>query len=177
MNREVATLLESAWSKRGEERYDEAHSLLMQARSLCADDDYHALGRIFHIYMQLDYDQGLLPEALELCLKSLVYYQKAGISDRIAHATRHLADLQRRLGQLDESESNYRKAIRIYKDSPTPPAGDFANALRGFAMVLERLNKPQAAIAAWREAKARYQSLGVQAGVDEASAKIANLRS
>ncbi len=177
MNSDVAKLLEQAWNKRRGEQYADAEALLIEARGLCGADDYDALGRIYHIYMQLDYDQGNLTKALELCQKSLSYYKKTNKPDRIAHSTRHLADLQRHLGLAAESESNYRKAMGMYKASPVQQAGDLANALRGFAIVLENRKKTDEAITAWRETKTLYQSLGLEAGVDEATQRLAALQS
>ena len=177
MSSDLAKLLEQAWSKRREELYADAEALLIKARDLCEEDDYDALGRIYHIYMQLDYDQGNLSKALELCQESLSYYKKTNLPDRIAHSTRHLADLQCHLGQNAESESNYQVAIGMYRDSPVHQAGNLANALRGFAIVLENRKKIDEAITAWRETKTLYQSLGLEAGVDEATQKLAALRS
>ena len=54
----IKSLLEKAWSKRRENRYDEAKSLTMRAHNLCEKDDYDNLGRIFHVYMQLESDKG-----------------------------------------------------------------------------------------------------------------------
>lgn len=175
MNSNISRLLGEAWSKRSEGKYEDVASLLTEAREQCEVDDYDALGRIFHVYMQVDYDKGNLSKALELCQQSLAYYQKSGIIERIAHSTRHLADLQCHLGLHAESESNYLKAIKMYKKSPNLHAGNLANALRGFAIVLENLNKRNEAQATWSEVKTLYQSLGIQAGVDEASQKIAAL--
>jgi len=172
MNSEVTKLLEKAWARRREEKYEDVESLLTEARSLCGEEDYDALGRIYHIYMQIDYDKGHLTKALVLCHQSLAYYKKLGIPERIAHSTRHLADLQCHLGQHVESENNYQKAINMYKESSTLHAGNLANALRGYAIVLENLNKLNEARTTWSEVKTLYQSLGIQAGVDEASKRM-----
>ena len=173
----IAKLLDEAWRRRREENYEDARALLIKARGLCEEDDYNSLARIHHIYMQFDYDQGNLSNALELCHKSLAFYHKANNSDKIAHSTRHIADLQCHLGDDTSSESNYRTAISIYKDNPDTQAGDLANALRGFAILLEKRGKIQEAITAWEEAKELYQAGHVQCGVDEAGRKLVALRS
>ncbi len=86
----ITMLLEEAWKRRREKKYEDARALLIKARGLCEDDDYNSLGRIYHIYMQFDYDQGNLSKALELCHKSLALYHKANNSDKIAHSTSNL---------------------------------------------------------------------------------------
>ena len=172
MKSEVANLLEKAWVKRREEKYEEVESLLAEARELCGEEDFDALGRIYHIYMQIDYDKGDFTKALDFCHQSLMYYKKLGLPEKIAHSTRHLADLQCHLGQHAESENNYQKAINMYKESSSLQAGNLANALRGFAIVLENLNKLNEARTTWSEVKTLYQSLGIQAGVDEASDRM-----
>jgi hypothetical protein len=50
-----------------------------------------------------------------------------------------------------------------------------ANALRGYALVLDDLHDPAAAVACWAEARGLYVSAGVQAGVDEAEKHIAQM--
>ena len=109
--------------------YEEARDLVKKAQELCKGDDYNFLGRIFHVYMQFESDHDNLPKALEFCQQSLGFYQKANNSDRIAHSTRHIADLQRALGNDADSESNYREAIGIYKANSQTKTGDLANAL------------------------------------------------
>lgn len=168
-------LLREAWVKRREEKYDEAQSLVAEAHSVCKEDDYHTLGRIFHVYMQLESDWDRPSKALEFCLQSVAYYQKAGDKNKIAHSTRHLADIQRRLGMEADSERNYRAAINLYRDNPKVGKGDLANALRGFALLLEQAGKVPEAIAVWTETKALYRACKLQAGVDEADRKLDSL--
>lgn len=172
MSPDVDMLLEEAWGKRRESQYDEARTLLNTAREQCGEEDYDALGRISHISMQLDRDLGKLSEALELCRRSLSYYQRTHNPDRIAHSTRHLADLLRQLDEDEESERCYRKAIGIYRDDPGQQAANLANALRGLALVLEKRRNIEEAINAWREAKSLYKSLRITSGVDEANEKL-----
>lgn len=62
---EIPNLLTEAWSARREKDYGEAQSLLGKAQNLVKADDYINLGRIFHIYMQIEYDHGNLSEALD----------------------------------------------------------------------------------------------------------------
>ncbi len=174
-NLNINDLLEEAWVKRREEKYDDARHLVKEARRLCENDDYNSLGRIFHIYMQFESDHNNPSEALELCQKSLMYYKKAGNPDKVAHSTRHLADLERHLGYEADSERNYREAIGIYKGNSNTNKGDLANALRGFGLLLEKRGNTKEAIAVWKETKELYQACNLQDGVDEANQKLDSL--
>ena len=111
--------------------------------------------------MQFEYDQDNLADALKLCQESLAFYQEAKNSDKIAHSTRHIADLQCHLGEDADSESNYSAAIRMYRDNPHTQEGDLANALRGFAVLLEKRKRVQEAIAVWEEAKELYAAVNL----------------
>ena len=175
-NSDIKELLEEAWNKRRVGNYEEARDLVKKAQELSKDDDYNSLGRIFHVYMQFESDHDNLPKALEFCQQSLGFYQKANNSDRIAHSTRHIADLQRALGKDADSESNYRKVIDLYKADSQTHMGDLANTLRGFALVLEKRSKISEAKTAWEETKELYQACNLQAGVDEANEKLDSLQ-
>jgi len=167
-------LLGEAWKKRREGSYDEARQLAEEAKGL--SEDYEVQGRAFHVFMQLESDNDNYARALELCRQSLAEYEKSGNTDKIAFATRHVADLQYKLGNVDESETSYREAIGLYRSVEGATPGQVANALRGFAVLREAQGHASEAIEAWEEAKGLYASLDIQAGVDEANTKIAALR-
>ena len=168
-------LLKEAWDKRCSKKYDEAVGLLRKAQDLINEDDYDSLGRIFHVYMQLEHDQGHLSTALRFSQKSLEYYKRTEDSLKFAHSLRHVADLQREVGQEADSERNYREAIDIYRTHPKLNVGILANALRGYALVLEQRGKITEAISIWKKTKNLYKKCGVQAGVEEAEDKLESL--
>lgn len=174
-NSKIKQLLREAWAKRLEEKYDEARNLVKEAHRLCENDDYNALGRIFHVYMQFESDHDNPLKALELCRQSLMYYKKANNLNKVAHSTRHIADLERNYGNEDDSERNYREAIEIYRSNSNTSKGDLANALRGFCLLLEKRGKIEEAILVWKETKALYLACGLQEGVDEANLKLDSL--
>ena len=126
--------------------------------------------------MQFESDHNHPSKALELCQQSLMYYKKAGDLNKVAHSTRHLADLERHLGNEADSERNYRDAIGIYKDNASTNKGDLANALRGFGLLLEKRGNIQEAIAVWKETKELYVACNLQVGVDEANRKLDSLQ-
>lgn len=172
---EVADLLERAWAERGRGNYNSARKLVEAARDITSDDEYNAIGRIYHIYMQFESDHGNKEKALAYCRQSVESYHQAGNQDKIAHSTRHLADLHRNLGEIGESERNYRIAIDIYRASRETTNGNLANALRGFALVLEAQGKTTEAIAVWSETRDLYQSCHLPIGVEEAQGHLDKL--
>ncbi len=174
--RKIKELLSDAWSKRRSRNYDSARDLVKQAEALCAEDDYNSLGRIHHIHMQFNWDHDQLEQALAHCQQSLNYYHKEDDRDRIAHSTRHMADLLRQLKQYNKSEFNYRQAIDIYKSAFTVNPGNLANALRGFAILLEAQEKFEEASIAWKETKDLYTVCNIQEGVVEANQRLEALR-
>ncbi|MGI9543824.1 MAG: tetratricopeptide repeat protein [Cyclobacteriaceae bacterium] len=174
-NSKIGTLLATSWAKRGQGKYAEAQALLNEAHELCEDNDYNHLGRISHIYGQFESDHNNHQQALEFWQQSLEYYKKDGNSNKIAHSTRHIADIQRRLGDQEGSEKNYRQSLDIYRSNAKTSSGDLANALRGFGLLLVQRGKITEAISVWKEVKKRYQALHLQEGVDEANGKLDQL--
>jgi len=174
-NSDIKELLEEAWNKRRVGNYDEARQLVKKAQELSKEDDYNSLGRIFHIYAQLESDHDNYRKALEFYQQSLGFYKKANNSDKIAHSSRHIADLQRTLGNDADSETNYTEAIGIYRANSQTKTGDLANALRGYALVLEKRSKISEAKTAWEATKKLYQACNLQAGIDEANRKLDSL--
>ena len=90
----IDKLLENIWTLRRKGKYGEVQLHLKDAERLCKEDYYNSLGRIFHIYMQVESDHDRYLKALELCKKSLSYYMKCDNLDKIAHSTRHVADME-----------------------------------------------------------------------------------
>ena len=168
----ISKLLEEAWKERGKSNYGKARKLVNEAHTLCVKDDYENLGRVFHIYMQFESDHENYSIAQEFCQKSLDFYTKTNNLNLIAHSTRHLADLQQHLGQNFESKKNYHRALEIYQSNPNTNPGDLANAFRGFGLLLEKLGKKEATIEVWKKVKELYHAVNLQAGVDEANAKL-----
>ena len=168
----IESYLREAWTKRREVKYDEARQLLTQAHRLCDEADYQSLGRIFHVYAQFESDHDRHEKALAFCQQSVMNYEKAGNPDRIAHSTRHMADLQRELGQDANAAGNYRAALVLYRENPHTDKVDLANALRGFGLLLEKRNKMEEAITVWQETKELYLACNLQDGVDEANLRL-----
>ena len=168
----LQSLLNEAWSKRRQGDFLSARSLLEEAREKCDDQDWEALGRIHHVYMQLDLDQDNLKEALSWSRKSLAYYHKSGNLDKIAHCTRHMADIQSRMDLQEEAEKNYLDSISIYRALDTSFPGNLANALLGYGEMLLQIERKTDAIEAWKEAIDLYEACGIQEGVDDLTQRL-----
>ena len=171
-NRNIHDLLSKAWQERRESNFEEARALVIKAHKICGEEDYASLGRIFHIYRQLEADQEQWEKALEYSQQSVQYYEKAQMPDLLAHSTRHLADLQREMGVLEQSEKNYRNALAIYRSQADIHPSTLANALRGFGLLLEASGKKEEAIAVWTETQALYETCSMAAGVAEAQQRL-----
>lgn len=167
--------LDEAWRKRRLGNYTMARKLVQQAHNSCAEDDFESLGRIFHIYRQLAADQGQQMAALEYARKSVAYYEQAGIEDRIAHANRHLADLEFEMGEYQAAGQKYERSLQLYQSSEQHLKGDVANGIRRYALLLEKLGNKEEAIKQWKEAKKLYQEVGIDEGAEEAEGKIDEL--
>ena len=85
----------------------------------------------------------------------------------LAHTVRHLADVYRNLDELDEAEPLYEEALAIYRSDARTSNLALANALRPMALLHEKRNQLNAAKDFWIEAERLYESVGVEAGVEE----------
>lgn len=171
----IRILLEQAWQKRREGHYHTANDLVREAEGRCEKEDYATLGRIYHLYRQFAADQGNLEEALAHSQQSLQYYQLAAIPDKLAHAIRHLADLQYELKRYQDAEQTYQRALTLYRTQLKTHPAHLANALRGFALLLEAMGRKEAAVSVWKETQALYDACDIAAGVEEALQHLAAL--
>lgn len=172
----ISDYLVEACAKRRENDYDAAKKLVDEAYQLCEEDDYDHLGRVFHIYMQFESDHHNYEDALKLEHRALAYYQKGEDTGKIAHAIRHVADLQSQLGRTKEAVENYEKAIKTYRSPESNSDMDLANALRGYAIALEKSGEKKDALKTWKEVKGLYGKYDIQEGVDEASHSIQKIK-
>ena len=92
-----------------------------------------------------------------------------------AYAQRHVADLQRELGQHRSAESAAAEAVALYRQHGGGASLDLANALRVWALAQESLGQLPEAQRSWREARPLYDAVGILAGVHECDEHIARL--
>ncbi len=168
----VKELLRKAWLFRCQESYKQAEKVLAEAEKQCSPNDFQTLGRIYHIYAHCASDLEELDRALFLENQSLEYYTETGDRRLIAHATRHIADYLRRLNEDEQAKKRYEEAIAIYREDERGNTNDMANALRGYGLVLEKLDDRHLAISVWQEVKTLYAACNIAAGVKEAQEKL-----
>jgi len=88
---------------------------------------------------------------------------------KFAHAVRHLGDVYVQLQDWSRAEPCFVEALNIYRSQPEARVLDFANAIRGFAVLKDKTGKPEESSGLWAEAGRMYQAEGVQAGIEECS--------
>ncbi|MDE2999917.1 MAG: tetratricopeptide repeat protein [Gemmatimonadota bacterium] len=172
----IARLLDEAWKTRGASDYARGRRLVAEAEELCRDDDHESLGRVAHVYGQFERDNGNREQALDFYLNGYNHYAAGRHVEKMAHALRHVADVRRDLGDREGSERDYRSAIEMYRNLDTTPAHSLANALRGFAMLLERTGKRGEALNVFEEAHRLYVQVGNAPGIEEMGRKVKEIR-
>ena len=95
--------------------------------------------------------------------------------EQVAHITRHIADVECEIGDLKSSKSHYEKAIEYYKKNVSNYSLNYANAVRGFAVLKEKMVDHADAKRLWKEAMAIYEKLKVETGIKECMARLKKL--
>jgi len=93
---------------------------------------------------------------------------------RLAHTLRHCSALQARLGEGMGALESIARAYAIYEANEPLPL-EMANTFRVGALAHEAAGEPWKAEREWLEALALYTQEGVQAGVEEATARLKKL--
>jgi arsenate reductase len=99
--------------------------------------------------------------------------EAAGDVALLAHALRHVGDLQFEAGDPVASAASLRKALGHYRGLGAGHDLDLANTLRGLARATAAIDGPARALDAWREARDLYAACGVDAGVVECDRRLA----
>ena len=158
---------------------------LVRACGICeqvGDRQAHSvvLGKLGHVAL----DQGDPDRARTLFEESVAVARDAGDPLRIAHAVRHLGQVNRRLGRLEEAERCYEEALALYAGgggteggtaTRTPHPLDHANAIRPMAVLREELGDLEAARRLWGRAAKLYGAAGVEEGVRECETRLAGI--
>lgn len=109
-------------------------------------------------------------QARDLYAKAADKAREVGAALPLAHALRHVSDLDREAGEPRSALVAADEAVALYRASPEATDLDLANALRLGALAREALG--QAATDLWREAGALYMDADVKAGVEEAQRRL-----
>lgn len=122
-----------------------------------------------------DRREGRRREALEGYERAAECARSANDSGHLAHALRHVSDLQCELGQHRPAEAAAAEAVALYRRYDGDASLDLANALRLLALAQESLGQFPAAEGSWQEARGLYMMAGVLPGVQECDAHLARL--
>ena len=169
-------LLASGYEARLEQRFDDARDLFAQAvaesRFLL---DRSVLVKSLKALGQAERD-------LQHPTTAVKHYREAASlqqneRDRFgwAHSIRHVADILREQKVFAEAEAAYEQALDVYAQDPETSPLDYANALRGLALLKDHASDPDEVLLLWRAARALYEKAGVEQGVAECARHIAFL--
>ncbi len=124
---------------------------------------------------QIERDLGHLERARRHYEEACAIYRNEGDALLVAHTVRHLGDICREEGRLDLAEPCYTEALAIYRgDGATAPL-DLANAIRGLALLKEKVGESAQARLLWQEVRDLYAAVNVEAGVAESTRRLAVL--
>ena len=124
---------------------------------------------------QVERDEGKTQAALKHYSEAVELLRKEGDGRRLAHAIRHVADIERGHKNWAKAAADYEEALALYRADEETPALELANALRGCALLKGETGEDEEAKYLWYEAKALYEQAGVEAGVAESQSHIAFL--
>lgn len=116
--------------------------------------------------------QGCRKEARRSYADAASHARREGDLKRLAHALRHMADIDREDGVASAGLEDALEAVQLYRQDPEVEPLDLANALRPAALALVVLGRKVEAQPLWQEACYLYGVAGVEAGVAECRAHI-----
>ena len=103
-------------------------------------------------------------------------YKEQGAYLNYAHTIRHIADIYQQEDNTPAAKPIYEEALAIYRSNPDTDPLDFANTVRPYALLVEKLGDSAFALKLWEEARNLYASLRLAPGVSECSEHIAHLQ-
>jgi tetratricopeptide (TPR) repeat protein len=115
---------------------------------------------------------GRLREALTCYESAADLARSANDLGKLAHAQRHVGELQLELGQNHAAEFAAAEAVALCRLHDAASL-NLANAQRVMPLVEESLGHSSAATGSWREARSLYEAAGVRPGVHEFDQHVA----
>jgi len=165
------------YQARRESRLPRARQVFGEAVALCRETNNQSLLASSLIGLgQIERDLKNHEAALQHYREAVDIGRRGAESLWLAHIIRHLADILREEGSLEEAIPLYEEVLAIYRKHDRTPLLDLANAIRGFALLQGARGEAEKARVLWQETRGLYESLGVKPGVDESDARIAQLK-
>ena len=172
----MSDLIERARVARREGRLTEARRDLTSAVDVARDGrSISSLGQALCALGQIERDLGHTERARALYAEALDGLQKGAEPLAIAHAARHLGEVYRESGALEEAEEHLTEAFVIHRAGASHRPLELANTLRPLALLREAQGRSGEARRLWEEARALYAAEGVASGVEECSRRLGAL--
>jgi tetratricopeptide (TPR) repeat protein len=178
MGRNPNELITLGYQARREGRLEDARRFFAEAVELCRAaraGDASLLASALMGLGQIERDLKNRDAALEHYREAVKLYRSGVDPLRFAHTIRHLGDVPREDGVMDEARNCYEEALAIYRSHKETSPLDLANTLRGFALLRGFAGEAEEAKSLWQEARGLYQSVEVEAGVQESDRQIERL--
>lgn len=168
--------LRSAKIFRNEYRFNEAIMELEAALELCEEYKVNKVKRqTLSLLAKIYFDLGRTKKSLESYKNALTLAEVDSEEEQIAHITRHIADVECEIGDLKSSRSHYEKALSYYRNNVSKYSLNYANAIRGLAVLKEKTVEYSDAKKLWKEAKIIYEKLKIETGIKECMARLKKL--
>lgn len=169
-------LLADGWEAAREGRHGDARDLFAQAVAESRfSPDRSVKARALKALGKMERDLKRPVTALHNYREAAAIYRELGDLLTWAHTVRHVADILRDQKQMQESAAAYEEALGVYRTRPDRNGLDYANALRGFALLKDAMGNHDEALLLWRGAVPLYEAAGVAPGVAECQSHIAFL--
>jgi len=161
---------------RRENQLDDANRDLISAVALCREAREDGdLAKSLTALGQIERDLHRYDAALKNYEEAAAIYREKKDVLKLAHTIRHVADIHRHEGHTKLADKYYREALDLYRANDQTTRLDFANAIRGYAILKHEAGETARAKSLWQEARALYLEVGVKEGVAESSRQLALL--
>ena len=124
---------------------------------------------------QAERDRGNLAQATRHYADALALCRSQDFPLQTAHISRHLGDIYRESGLVQQAERLLAEAISLYRQNLDTKVLDLANAIRPLALLKTVQGDADSARRLWQEAQILYSAVNVEAGVSECSGHLAKL--